>query len=104
MGRGAIVAGTGFEGRDYYIRTYCQNGMGISLLREPNNPYDENAIAVYLEVGNKANNVKIGYLKRACAKSLAKKMDEGLKIEAYVRSFDTFYNHPRVSLSCFIDV
>lgn len=98
MGRSAIVAGTGFGERAYYIRMYCKNGMGIYLEREPNNPHDENAIAVYLEVHNRANKVQIGYLKRACAKSLAKKMDQGMEIEARVTSFDTFSNHPRVSL------
>lgn len=98
MGRSAIVAGTGFEERAYYIRMYCKNGMGIYLEREPSNPHDENAIAVYLEVYNKANKVQIGYLKRACAKSLAKKMNKGLEIKACVKSFDTLSNHPRVSL------
>lgn len=53
----------------------------IKLLREPNNIYDKNAIAVY-----NINNEKIGYIARDDEKKLAEFMGEGNEYEASVTS------------------
>lgn len=92
MRKNAIVAGTGFEGREKLIRSHCKEGRTVRLVREPANKFDENAIAVYLEVpkmfgllGDKE--IQIGYIKASTAKSLAKKMDDGIELSASVVSF-----------------
>ena len=105
MGKDAIVAGTGFEGRAEIIRKHVKNGMPVLLLREPTNPHDPNAIAVLISVprmfgllGN--SQVQIGYIKASAAKGLAAKMDSGTKVTGYVNSFYApgGIEHPRVSL------
>lgn len=53
----------------------CRSGEELQLKREPFNEADKNAIAVL----NK-NGVKLGYLSKELAPTLAKKMDNGLKI------------------------
>ena len=74
--------------------------------REPNNPYDKNAIQAMLHVpilfgllGHRY--VQIGYIKKGTARSLAKKMDAGEKFEAKVESFWSpfFSTYPRVTIT-----
>lgn len=52
----------------------------VSLQREPNNPYDKNAIKV-----NNVNGNQVGHLKRNLAAALASLMDNKLvQVEGYV--------------------
>jgi hypothetical protein len=92
MRKTAILAGTGFEGRQNLIRSYCQDGKPVVLAREPHNPHDPNAVAVYIQVsrlgGILGSSLKqIGYIKASTAKSLAKAMDSGAKITGHVKSY-----------------
>lgn len=105
MGRDAIVAGTGFEDRAKIIRRHVRDGMPVRLRREPNNPYDANAVAVLIEVprllgflGRRL--VQIGYIKSGAAKSIAPKIDAGILVTGFVKSFyaPDGRDHPRVSL------
>jgi hypothetical protein len=54
-------------------------GDRLQLLREPMNPYDENAIEV---LGS--NGQRLGYLPRGFARRLAPLMDAGEELEAMV--------------------
>ena len=105
MGKDAIVAGTGFEGRDQVIRRHCREGMPVRLRREPHNEHDQNAIAVYFSVPRLFGllgqaQLQIGYIKAAAAKGLAAKMDAGVPVTGYVKSFYAPDGRvfPRVSL------
>lgn len=105
MKKNAIVAGTGFDGREQIIRKYCKKGLKVTLKREPKNEHDENAIAVYLEIpvlfGVLGKSSKqIGYIKATTAKSIAEKMDKGQKFTASVISYfaPSEKDHPRVSI------
>jgi hypothetical protein len=105
MSRNAIVAGTGFEHRAEIIRRYCREGMIVFLERDPNNKFDENAIAVYLAIPIffgllGINRKQIGFIKANTAESLSKRLDAGEKIEAKVKSYwaPKGKNHPRVTL------
>ena len=105
MGRHVIVAGTGFEGRASIIRNHCRNGQRVELRRQPSNRHDPNAIAVYIEAprffGLFGKGLRqIGYIKAPAAGGLAKRMDDGLVIQARVSSFyaPPGREHPRVSL------
>tara|TARA_R100000656_G_scaffold64084_1_gene49150 strand:- start:477 stop:812 length:336 start_codon:yes stop_codon:yes gene_type:complete len=92
MRKSAIVAGTGFEGRDITIKKHCREGMVVVLRREPHNEYDNNAIAVYLKTprfgGLFGNSLaQIGHIKASTAKSLAKAMDSGTTVTGIVKSY-----------------
>lgn len=105
MGSNAIVAGTGFEGRERIITKHCRDGMEVVLKRQPRNEYDPNAIAVYLKIprffGLLGYSLRqIGFLKASKAKNLAQKIDSGTIVTAKVSSFfaPADMDHPRVSL------
>ncbi|WP_417315710.1 HIRAN domain-containing protein [Cycloclasticus pugetii] len=99
----AIVAGTGFEGRADIIRRHVKPGMVINLKPEPENKYDPNAIAVHIKVRPWyllfiPCEFQIGYLKKRLAATVSKKLREGGKAQASVKSMDTYLDHPRVSI------
>jgi hypothetical protein len=100
----AIVAGTGFEGREERIRALVRPGMEVYLVPEPTNKFDPNAIAVFVPVKKWYTfffpaKTQIGYVKKDRAAFLKRKMDEGGKIlGAEVVSMYTEKHHPRVSL------
>lgn len=103
MKRQISVAGTGFEDRAEIIKRYCKKNRKLKFIREPDNPHDENAIAVYILVPFipflLSQKMKIGYISAGIAKSLAKKMDSGVKVTGYVRTYyaPDYIDHPRVS-------
>jgi hypothetical protein len=105
MTHSAVVAGTGFEGREIIIRKYCRDGMPVVLKRERHNPHDSNAIGVYIYtprmgglLGKKLS--MIGHIEVNAAKSFAKRMDSGEKIIGHIKSFyaPPDRDHPRVTL------
>ncbi len=103
MGTPVVVVGTGYEGRAEIIRRHIEEGQEVFLVREPENQYDSNAIAVYVEVRKmfKKTRKQIGYLKEKRAKTLSKRMDDGESIAATVYSYfaPDDKEHPRVSLN-----
>ena len=56
-------------------------GQPVFCIREPNNPYDKNAIAVYDTEKN-----QLGYLSTDLADSFARDMDKGLKLTVTISS------------------
>ncbi|GEM_PF-3235426 len=60
------------------IISHLTKASKITLVREPKNPYDKNAIAVY------ANGKQIGYLSSAYAEGFAPMIDTGRRFETYV--------------------
>jgi hypothetical protein len=106
-GKGHTVAGTGFGDRPKIIRKHCKEGARLRLRREQDNQHDPNAVAVEMEVpgflGKKWE--PIGYIKKSRNKALAKKLDEGRKITAHVRSYwaPPDIEFPRVSILIFED-
>lgn len=57
---------------------FCHEGQQVSLVREPKNPHDENAIKV--TVGGR----HIGYIGRDEAEGLARAIDTGDRLEASI--------------------
>ena len=105
MSTSAVIAGTGFEGRDEVIKKHCKNGLKVILGREPNNKYDKNAIAVFIAVPRLfgllgISKKQIGYIKRSRAKPLSKKIDSGVAVSARIKSFyaPEGREHPRVTI------
>lgn len=60
----------------------------ISLIREPNNKHDKNAIKVilheYNEKTDEEKEIHVGYIAAHVAASLAKDIDNGHKVTAYI--------------------
>jgi hypothetical protein len=90
-----IVAGTSKEGRGEIVRQHCKPNAVVKLEREPQNPYDPNAIKVMLGAHH------IGYLKAPAAKRYAKQMDSGTQYKAMVDSMYTPHDEDwaRVSIT-----
>jgi HIRAN domain-containing protein len=99
-----IVAGTGYENRQVGIKKWCKAGLVVKLKRELNNEYDENAVAVYIPVriffGFIKSEFQIGYIKKAAAERMSKRLDAG---EQYIGIVESYYaplnrEFPRVTL------
>ena len=71
------IVGTTFVEIDY---TTLNVGQSLTLVREPNNEFDKNAIAVFLEQN------KLGYIKKTIAKDLSKGIDKGNNIKCTLES------------------
>lgn len=79
----AFVAGAHLPERQAAIRLIDANlpDVAVSLVREPENPYDSNAVAVVCTLpgphGGPGRTVQIGYIKAALAAEIAPGMDSG---------------------------
>lgn len=75
-------------------RAYVEGGEGLSaiLIRNPDNPYDENAIEVHVPaLGDTA---MIGHLPRDLASKLAPLMDDNMKWAATIENVYINPDHP----------
>jgi len=72
------LAGVTFEGRQDVV-TDLVAGVPLRLERQPDNPYDENACALYVPDGR-----QIGFFNRRLAAVLAFHIDEGLELDVAV--------------------
>lgn len=70
------LAGVTFENRLAKIARHARRNSAYKLIREPENPYDGNAILVT------ANGYDIGYVPRKINGIIAKAMDEGIVLKA----------------------
>ena len=63
----------------------CKAGEPILLVREPDNRYDGNAVALYRENGE-----QIGYLPREWAEEMAPRLDRGSPVTATITAIEPF--------------
>ena len=68
----------------------CRRGEPLLLIREPDNPDDENAIAVCRQSGE-----AIGYLTKYVAEDLAPQIDAGKILDAKLKRFTRHRGEPR---------
>lgn len=72
------LVGVTFDDAQENIKKFgCKDIGSFALVREPNNPYDPNAIRVCL------GKYKLGYVPRGIAKELAPQMDAGKNFLAF---------------------
>lgn len=88
------VAGVTFNGIQNVLPT-LHSGMTISFIREPNNRYDKNAVAVIC----KGNN--IGHLSAELASDIAPIMDNGIPVTGKILNIS---GGGRLSYGCNIEV
>jgi MFS superfamily sulfate permease-like transporter len=72
----------------------CRDGEKLDLVRDPKNPYDENAIRVC-----RKNGEQLGFISAETAEQLARKIDSGMKIEAEIANI-TGGTTDRPTLGC----
>ena len=78
---GMEIAGANFRPLISLLYQQLEEGERLTLLREPNNEYDERAIAVLTQEGK-----KLGYIPRVNNLILSRLMDAGYVLYALVRS------------------
>jgi hypothetical protein len=72
------IAGVTIGDRQQFIKKYLHEGDRLIVVREYNNAYDANAIALY------AGNYQVGYFPKKVAELLAPQMDAGSRVDAFV--------------------
>lgn len=76
------ITGEGFKNADGSSRqkliARCKVGDPVELVREPANPYDKNAIAVFAKGG------QLGYLRRDDAAEYAPRLDGGTRVRTSI--------------------
>jgi hypothetical protein len=73
--------------RQNYIRVFCKAGMPLTLIREPNNQYDRNAIGVWITARVLiffTGRAQIGYLNATIAAELARFLDSGKTVHCKI--------------------
>ncbi|MEA5126243.1 HIRAN domain-containing protein [Xanthomonas floridensis] len=84
---GVLVSNANGISRQAYIAKFCRIGMPVVLHREPANPYDANAVAVFITARVLiffSASVQIGYLPADLAPEIARHLDQGGKVTAVV--------------------
>lgn len=79
------VAGPMYERRQELIEQMT-NDTPLRLQREPQNEYDENAVAIYAEINEEWH--KIGYVHAHIAKRVGPLMDQGEPVEIHLNSIE----------------
>ena len=85
----AGVTASNYNGisRQAYIAKFCHPGTSVALKREPDNPHDPNAVAVFVTARALiffSGPVQIGYLGADLAPEIARHMDKGGLVTAVV--------------------
>jgi hypothetical protein len=73
--------------RQKYINAFARSATPLILKREPNNPYDSNAVAVWLKARALlffTSDVQIGYLSAEVAGEIARYLDKGGTVSATI--------------------
>lgn len=77
------VAGVTYGNRQKaleHLKRYSKEQIKLQLVRENKNPYDSNAVAIWVNVLGKV--YKIGYLNKTIAKAISILIDKGLQVAA----------------------
>lgn len=72
--------------RREHAQKYVKRGSNFDLTREPENPYDRNAILVELPVRGGQYKIDLGYLPKEIAAEVAPLMDAGTQFKATFRT------------------
>ncbi|MGO4894209.1 HIRAN domain-containing protein [Flavobacterium sp. W21_SRS_FM6] len=73
--------------RQKYIIKYCKEGMPLTLIPEPDNAYDPNAISVWITAKSffSSKSYQIGYISAEIADRLSGEMQRGKKVQAFIK-------------------
>ena len=95
------VVGVTFDGRQHNISKVNPIVDKLIALREPDNPYDKNAIHIFVEKA-RGGRETIGYINRGLAAELAPEMDQGKQLIIHDYSI-TGSQEPGISMGVIIE-
>ena len=79
------VVGTTFENRQerlQFLKQFHLNDLTVTLKREPDNEFDNNAIQIIVHIKPISRRTVIGYLPKELARELSKVIDIGIQVKA----------------------
>lgn len=86
LARSMLVLDSRIAGFAYYHGSNCLQqlavGDALTVLREPENSHDENAVALYWQ------GKQLGYVPRVSNRALSRLLDEGRRVQANIRVVD----------------
>lgn len=65
-----------------FLRQYPQESLKLTLQREPDNPFDPNAIQIVVHIPQLSRRTVIGYIPRGLARELAAVINTGIPVKA----------------------
>jgi len=90
------AAGTAFGNRQErlaYIAQFKPNELQVTLQREPENSYDQDAVKVFITVLPIRKYTQVGYLPKSLSKEVAKVMDAGVDLKAELKGIIGGYSY-----------
>lgn len=100
------VAGTTFENRQerlQLLRQFHQNDLTVTLEREPDNEFNNNAIQIIVHIKPISRRTVIGYLPKELARELSKVIDIGIQVKASLIQIIGGYSYKEM-LGALIDI
>ena len=79
------AAGTTFGNRQErlsFLKQFNPGDLSVTLEREPENKYDNNAIQIVVHIHSLSRRTVIGYVPKELAQELAKVIDMGIQVKA----------------------
>lgn len=79
------AAGTTFGNRQErlgFLKQFNPGDLSVTLEREPDNKYDNNAIQIVVHIHSLSRRTVIGYVPKELAQELAKVIDMGIQVKA----------------------
>lgn len=90
------VTGTTFENRQErlaFLQQFKAEDLSVTLEREHENQYDSNAIKVVIHIKPIKRRTVIGYVPKGLARELAKVIDTGVQVKAYLMQIIGGYSY-----------
>ena len=100
------VAGTTFENRQerlQFLKQFHLNDLTVTLKREPDNEFDNNAIQIIVHIKPISRRTVIGYLPKELARELSKVIDIGIQVKASLIQIIGGYSYKEM-LGALIDI
>ena len=100
------VVGTTFENRQerlQFLKQFHQNDLTVTLEREPDNEFDNNAIQIIVHIKPISRRTVIGYLPKELARELSKVIDIGIQVKASLIQIIGGYSYKEM-LGALIDI
>ena len=80
--KGVMAAGR--QQRIAYLDNFRKDDLQVGFIRERDNAFDKNAVAVLVMVKSLKKYTKVGYLPRVAAERLAPVLDKGIKLNGNI--------------------
>lgn len=90
------AAGTTFENRQerlQFLQQFNPDDLAVTLEMEPENKFDRNAIRVVVHILPISRKTVIGYVPKGLAGELAKVIDTGVKVRAWLKGIIGGYGY-----------